>query len=276
MDVKLRRAVALVTLGLGSLAPVLTMASDAPKNVQTSGYQVIETQVAPVTFTKAQFGKLPQDQQERIAKIWGISRTEYQQYLYEMHNTPSGKWYKQLNPAEVLMINAKNEGQRMAYAKVVAKNAHDRGNREMSAQRAYNQAWQILYPHLPRVRMPHGDVFEMPALQSGDMIVYFTKIDSSQGNSTLQTLLQIIEKQQGVKLKIYIEGSPSTEKVEHWANAQKLPRDLYQNGVISMKVDSDGYFNELTHDNTKLPFVALDSKGHLKPVPTSSLWMWQE
>lgn len=254
-----------------SMANVVTQSSSI-----TMDSPILESQVEPVVFNQTQFEKLPEDQQEHIAKIWGISSSEYSQYLWEMGNTPSGQWYKQLDPAEVLMINASDDNQRMKYAKIVAQNAHDRGDKEIAAQVAYSRAWQILYPNLPRVRIPEENAFQMPTLESGDLIVYFTSADSMPDNSALQALLRIIEKQPGVKLKIYMEGNPSLSGVETWANKQNLPRDLYQKGLISMEIDRSGYFDQLTHGDRNLPFAALDTKGSLKPVPMDQLWMWQE
>ena len=256
-----------------SVGATLALASNAATVHSNTNASIDDLHVA---ITKTAFVSLPESEQSHIAKIWDVTRHEYGQYLSDMHNTPDGKWYKTLDPAEVLLINAKDEDARMHYAKIVARMAHDRGSREMAAQVAYNKAFKLLYPGEPRIRIPHDSAFMTPELGAGDVIVYFTDLSSPIGKSTLQTLMSIVRSQKGVHLKIYLEGNPSSADVQSWASAQKIPHDLYKQGVITMQIDSDGYFKTLTHGKSALPFVALDAHGKLKPVGINNLWIWQE
>jgi len=139
--------------------PVLTMAGDVNTtqsaiSASESSYQVVSEQINPVILSKTEFEDLHKDQQRTVATRWGLTSQEYATYLSEMHNTPSGLWYKDLDPAEVLLMNAKNDQERDHYADIVVKLAHDRGERELAAERAYHAAWRRLYPNLPRVQLP--------------------------------------------------------------------------------------------------------------------------
>ena len=263
----------LLTTALG-LATIPYQAMAAYANTEVNGYQVSQHQVLPLNISNTAFSNLPERSQDRIAKIWGITPTGYQQYLYLMHNTPSGKWYKNLNPAEVLLINAKSEGQRMRYAKIVVQNTYNRVQGELEAQRAYNKAWHELYPNLHRINLPHDQSLNAslpPELEEGDSIYFFTSISNDDGNSVLQHLINVIRSHREVQLHIYITGDPSDSAIEKWAQAQKLPKNLYANHMITMKKD-DGYFERLTHGNGSVPFTVLNDDGDMKPVDANLLW----
>lgn len=103
---------------------------------------------ANTIYTQSEYTKLSKDDQNLLASIWNVTSQDYSHYLWLMQYSPSSKWYKQLNPAEVLGINAADDKARMHYAMIVVKNAHDRIARELAFQQAYDKAWKILYPKL--------------------------------------------------------------------------------------------------------------------------------
>src|SRR3990167_963901 len=187
---KLKLLAVLTTVLTGSLvltAPVPTMASDANISnaqnisaISAMGYQVVSSEINPVILTTTDFQNLSVDQQKAVSTNWGLTPIEYGQYLSDMQNSSDGLWYKNLDPAEVLLINAKNDEARNHYADIVVKLVHDRGERELAAQLAYQNAWQRLYPNLPRIRLNQGGSGSsdgMITLTSGDSLLFFTSLD---------------------------------------------------------------------------------------------------
>lgn len=118
------------------------------KMILIVGLLTSSTVFANIVYTQSEYDKLSQNKQNSIASMWNITSQDYAHYLQLMHNSPSSKWYKQLNPAEVLGINAASDKDRMHYAMIVVKNVHDRIARELAFQKAYDKAWKILYPKL--------------------------------------------------------------------------------------------------------------------------------
>ena len=162
----------------------------------------------------------------------------------------------------------------MRYAKIVVQNAYNRVQGELEAQRAYNKAWHELYPNLQRINLPHDQSLNAslpPELEEGDSIYFFTSISNDDGNSVLQHLINVVQSHSEVQLHIYITGDPSDSAIERWAEAQKLPKNLYANHTITMKKD-DGYFEQLTHGNGSVPFTVLNDDGDMKPVDANLLW----
>ena len=73
------------------------------------------------------------------AKMWGLTAEEFKRYLWLMENTPSGHWYKDLDPVEVLALNAKDSNDMMQYAKIQAHNMHARVTRELALNRVLSK-----------------------------------------------------------------------------------------------------------------------------------------
>lgn len=84
-------------------------------------------------------------------QAWGLSIEEWK-YYQSLMKGPSKKWYKKLDPIEVLGINARNSSEQKKYAQLVVKRTHDRVERELAFQRAIDDAWKQLYPELKPIK----------------------------------------------------------------------------------------------------------------------------
>ena len=265
----MKQIVKMTALGLGVALSVQAMAAD----IARGGYQTVNPQVSTVTYSETAFDHLSSDQQKQIATVWSLDHQDYAHYLSLMQNTPSGRWYKNLDPAEVLMLNAKDDQSRMKYALIVAKNTHDRGDHELAAQKAYDQAWQELYPNQPRVIIPGQTPQSFRQLHAGDALLFFTKIDDSSSNATLQQLFELIAHHSDVRLQIFIMGNPDSKAIEAWANQQKIPTDLYGAGVIKMQLDK-GYLATLSQSALPTPVLMLNHNQDLTLVSSDEFNHW--
>ncbi len=84
-------------------------------------------------------------------QAWGLNIEEWQ-YYQSLMKGPSKKWYKKLDPIEVIGINARNSTEQKRVAQLVVKRTHDRVERELAFQRAIDDAWKILYPELNPIK----------------------------------------------------------------------------------------------------------------------------
>ncbi len=81
------------------------------------------------------------------AKPWGLSSQDYQHYLKEMAEGPNRLWWKEIDPPQVLGMNAKTDEERMKYAKIEVELDQERAEKEIEFQHTYTQAFRELYPN---------------------------------------------------------------------------------------------------------------------------------
>ena len=85
------------------------------------------------------------------AKDWQLTEIEWNQYLTLMQG-PSGHYYANLSPPEVLGINVDTAEELRHYAEVAAKLEHDKLERELRFNTAFNAAATRLYSTEPIIK----------------------------------------------------------------------------------------------------------------------------
>lgn len=265
-----KRLIALV-FGLTVLANQSALADGA---ITTAHSSIEQNQVQPLLFTQVQFKKLTDKRQQAFASKWGVSRKEYSHYLWLMHNTPSGKWYANLDPAEVLAINAKDDNERMHFATIIAKNTYHRLNGELKMQRAYEQAFHRLYPDLQPINKQA--VFHQTQtglhLQSGDKLLLFTRLNNLGGDALVSRLVVVLAKQSQVSLHVFITDKSATDQqIRNWAKNAGIPAKLVLNRVITLNHDN-GRLEKMVSVQANLPLVVLDRNRRFTIINIQSLW----
>jgi integrating conjugative element protein (TIGR03759 family) len=94
-----------------------------------------------------------------IANDWGLTNTEWNQYLRLMQG-PSGHYYKQLSPPEVLGISADSQEDLEHYAEIAAKLEHDRLTRELKFNAAFHEAAEKNYGSEPIIKPFDFSIFK--------------------------------------------------------------------------------------------------------------------
>jgi hypothetical protein len=122
------------------LGLILTSSVYAENNVQNTKTQNTVSQ--NTTITTSQVG---------VAKDWNLTEPEWNQYL-KLIEGPSGHYYSQLSPPEVLGINAETNEELRQYAEVSAKLEHDRIERELRFNAAFHEAASRLYAAEPIIK----------------------------------------------------------------------------------------------------------------------------
>ncbi len=80
------------------------------------------------------------------AQLWGLSSEDYKKYLKEMSEGPNSYWWKNIDPPQVLGMNATTPEEQMKYAKIDVQLDQERASKELSFQHAYSKAFNELYP----------------------------------------------------------------------------------------------------------------------------------
>jgi hypothetical protein len=86
-----------------------------------------------------------------MAKQWDLTDSEWSQYLKFMQG-PSGHYYQQLSPPEVLGIEAETAEDLTHFAEVAAKLEHDKLERELKFNQAFHDAASRLYADEPLIQ----------------------------------------------------------------------------------------------------------------------------
>lgn len=204
---------------------------------------------------------------EADAKAWGLSTDDYKHYLWLMQNTPSQHWYKHLDPAEVLALNADKPSGMRQYAEIQARNMHVKVTRELAFNKLYKEAYSELYPNEKPIMSPNS-AEQAPSLQSGDRVWLFVGVDTPLGRFAYQHLIKAVQATPGSTLDIYFVDQPSQSAIQAWAESVDVPHDMSQ---VTLNYGDDR-FKSLTKDKaTNLPFVGIVHGDHFQPINLSSV-----
>ena len=81
------------------------------------------------------------------AKAWDLTEQEWTRFE-EIQRGPRGYWSPNLDPLTALGVEARDEAERQRYAELQVRLEAARAERELAYQRAYDEAWQRVYPGL--------------------------------------------------------------------------------------------------------------------------------
>ncbi|MDR3212496.1 MAG: TIGR03759 family integrating conjugative element protein [Azoarcus sp.] len=93
-----------------------------------------------------------QRSEEQQARDWGLRAEEWVRYRQLMQG-PLGIHSPQLDPLTALGIEARDDGERTRYAELQVRTEARRVERMLTYQRAYDAAWQRIFPGLARVNL---------------------------------------------------------------------------------------------------------------------------
>ena len=85
------------------------------------------------------------------AQQWGLTDSEWQRYQ-QLRQGERGIWSPGLDPLTTLGVETNNDAERQRFAELLARKEHQRVEKELAFQRAYDQAWKRIYPTLTPIR----------------------------------------------------------------------------------------------------------------------------
>lgn len=234
--------------------------ADTPQLVQTQQTQDHVVRSLPT-----------QDSLKDQAKMWGLTTEEFKRYLWLMKNTPSAHWYKDLDPAEVLALNAKDPNDMMQYAKIQARNMHARVTRELAFNRIYSKAYKKLYPYEKPIMTPGSMNLRSHALQAGDRVWLFVGINTPLGRFAYQHLIKAIQATPDTVLDIYFVGKQVNQKsIETWAANIGIPPNIV-NKKVTLNYGNERFENVSKGEKFNLPLVGVVHNAHFQPITLSSV-----
>ena len=148
---------------------------------------------------------------ERLARDWGLRPEEWARYRQLMQG-PLGVYSPNLDPLTALGIEAHIDEERNRYAELQVQAESKRVGKTLAYQRAYDEAWQRLFPGQLRVSLPGAKVQGAGNTGSGRLAV-FVKDDCAPCAQRVQQLQAA-----GTAFDLYMVGTRQDDaRIRQWA-----------------------------------------------------------
>ncbi|WP_211460859.1 TIGR03759 family integrating conjugative element protein [Collimonas silvisoli] len=241
------RALAFALLAMLLTTEIALAAS--PQRAETANTPSSASREQPMAVARAD---------EQKARDWGLRADEWMRYR-ELMQGPLGIYSPHLDPLTALGIEARSDEERRRYAELQAKAEARRVERLLTYQRAYDDAWQRLYPGMPRVSLSGGEPPQAAAAAAGiDRMAVFVKSDCAACD---QRVLQL--QSAGTGFDIYVVGSRADDAhIRAWAKHANLDPTKVRARTIT-----------LNHDGGR--WLSLGLPGELPAVVHKVNGQWQ-
>ena len=148
---------------------------------------------------------------ERLARDWGLRSEEWARYRALMQG-PLGIYSPNLDPLTALGIEARSDEERNRYAELQVQAESRRVGKTLAYQRAYDAAWQRLFPGQQRVNLPGARAPGSSNKGSGRLAV-FVKADCPPCDQRVRQLQAA-----GTAFDLYMVGSRQDDaRIRQWA-----------------------------------------------------------
>jgi len=152
-----------------------------------------------------------------LARQWGLRDDEFTRYR-ELMQGPLGTCSPNLDPLSALGIEARSNEERRRYAELQVQAEARRVEKLLAYQRAYDDAWQRLYPNMQRVNLP--------SVVSGAV--------SGNGRGGVVQRLQ----SSGTDFDLYMVGSRADDaRIRDWARRAQIDVMRVRDGSITLNHD---------------------------------------
>jgi integrating conjugative element protein (TIGR03759 family) len=197
------------------------------------------------------------------AQDWNLSVSEWQEYLKLMQG-PSGHYYQHMTPPEVLGINAETDRDLKHYAEVSAKQEHEKVEKELRFDHAFQEAAKRLYANEPIIRdfdyTPFSPAVSKTSdaktsLARGDHIAFFVDINAKTAPELISRLITQVKNAQEAVLDIYCVNYTDDESLRNWAKSNSIPIELVVGDKVTINKSKRNM--ELRH----LPYALLVHGG---------------
>ena len=193
---------------------------------------------------------------ERLARDWGLRPEEWARYRQLMQG-PLGIYSPNLDPLTALGIAARSDEERNRYAELQVQAESRRVGKTLAYQRAYDAAWQRLFPGQQRVNLPGARAPGSGNKGSGRLAV-FVKADCPPCEQRVRQLQAA-----GTAFDLYMVGSRQDDaRIRQWA---------VQAGIDPARVR--GRTITLNHDAGR--WLSLGLPGELPAVVREVNGQWQ-
>lgn len=169
---------------------------------------------------------------ERLARDWGLQPEDWMRFRQLMQG-PLGVYSPNLDPLTALGIEARSEEERRRYAELQVQAEARRVGKTLAYQRAYDAAWQRLFPGQPRVSLPGAKAQGAGNTGSGRLAV-FVKADCAPCAQRVQQLQAA-----GTAFDLYMVGSRQDDaRIRQWATQAGIDPARVRARTITLNHDA--------------------------------------
>ena len=202
-----------------SLTPVFALAQSAP----STNSRVVQSQERTASDAVLD---------ERLARDWGLQADEWARYQ-QLIQGPLGIYSPNLDPLTALGIEARTDEERRRYAELQVQAEARRVEKTLAYQRAYDAAWQRLYPTLQPVDLTDTGSVSTGASPSARLAV-FVKEGCPACEQQVQQLLT-----EDAAFDLYMVGSRQEDaRIRQWAARMGIDPDKVRERVITLNHDA--------------------------------------
>jgi integrating conjugative element protein (TIGR03759 family) len=168
--------------------------------------------------------------EEQQARDWGLRTEEWTRYRQLMQG-PLGIHSPNLDPLSALGIEARDDAELRRYAELQVRMEARRVERLFAFQRAYDAAWQRLFPGLPRFNISG---MSSPGGIESDRQAVFVKADCASCEQRVRQL-----QASGAGFDIYLVGSGGDDKrIRQWATRAGIDPAKVRARAITLNHDA--------------------------------------
>jgi integrating conjugative element protein (TIGR03759 family) len=202
---------------------------------------------------------ITQRSEEQQARDWGLRAEDWARYRQLMQG-PLGIHSPNLDPLTALGIEARDEAEQRRFAELQVRAEAHRVEKMLAYQRAYDAAWQRLFPDLPRVSLSGASISGISPSDDieSERLAVFVKADCAPCEQRVRQL-----QASGASFDVYMTGSRGDDKrIRQWATRAGIDPAKVRARVIT-----------LNHDTGR--WLSLGLKGDLPAVVRKGDGQWQ-
>ncbi|MDX1656621.1 MAG: TIGR03759 family integrating conjugative element protein, partial [Candidatus Competibacteraceae bacterium] len=212
------------------------------------------------------------------AAQWKLTESDWRRYESIMAG-PRGLWTPELDPIWVLGIHARSAVERRRFAEMAVEQERARVAGELAFQRAYDEAWDRLYPdrvlvdvaRLVRSARQSGEssgLAAMPEMLPGDRLLLFLTPGCEACGQLARRLVDWVLAAKG-GLDLYLLDTDA-QGVQDWARSLRLPPGPIGEGKVTLNLDA-GTLDRLTGGAGSPPLLVRRSLGQFAALPLEGL-----
>ncbi|KNX79227.1 hypothetical protein DA83_17900 [Pseudomonas sp. 250J] len=175
---------------------------------------------------------------DKAAQEWGLTSKEYERYQ-EVMQGPRGVYSPGLDPLTALGIEARSDSERRRFAELQVQAERQRAERELAYQRAYDEAYQRLFPGIKAIEISASSATQVgsstngPALDGNGRMALFVKDDC------LPCIDQVKRLQASqTPFDLYFVGSQNDdERIRRWAILAGIDPSSVKSRLITLNHD---------------------------------------
>jgi len=198
------------------------------------------------------------------ARVWELSENEEKRFVLLMQNK-SKTYYEglRLTPVDILGLNARNQAERMRFARLAARLEAQKIAQNIAWNTAFHKASEKETEGVPVVgefdKKPFSPRAYKPIfIKNGDTLDFFLTVDSPV-KTIIAELVKAISINPGTALNIYLVGAEVGD-IQQWANQHSIPQVLVQSTQVTLN-QGGKQFESLAIKTDELPVLVLVRNG---------------